>query len=556
MRSPGLFGLALAGLLLVASATRADKQTPPDKPPAPEPVVAFKPAALLRIEPLDDLIADQRYLFKQAGQESAGERLEDVLKGLTGAAGENGIDTKKPIALYATVASKLDQSQVMLMLPIADQKKFISFLEDRGFKTEKDGDVYTLKIENVPFPILFRFAHGYLYGMPRFTKNTRLPGKDKLPTPATVMAGGSGVLSLTANVDRIPEQVRKLAVSAAALQLGNMKEEKLPNETDAQQELRGAVLDELAAQVKSLLEEAGPINLKLDVDRKKHDLTLSLSVAGKPDTDLAKNIAALGQTKSLAASLLGKDSALGGFANVTLPPEVVKQLGPVVDEGFKKGLDRLDDDTRELVEPLVKAVEKTVKSGQLDLAVDFRGPRKNGRYTILACGQVKDGDRIEAALRKVVEKLAEEQRKPIKLDADRASGVNIHRVAQKKVDSVTKAMLGDGPLYFAIRKDAVVVSMGDEALAALKSALALEPKAAGTVRLEGSLSRIAKLMARHQKGAEKAAKQAFKEKGSDRVSLFIGAGKTLEVKFTVKSSVLKFAGLLDQARKDSQQDDQ
>ena len=42
---------------------------------------------------------------------------------------------------------------------------------------------------------MFRFANGYLYGTARLNKNTKFPARDKLPKPATVLAGGTGLLS-------------------------------------------------------------------------------------------------------------------------------------------------------------------------------------------------------------------------------------------------------------------------------------------------------------------------------------------------------------------------
>jgi hypothetical protein len=550
MRSRILLGLALAGLLLAAPVARADRAGP-GKDRGPEPPAGFRPAVVLRLEALDELFADVRYLLEQAGQQQIGKGVEGALKAMTGGdGGLEGVDTKKPIALYATVQSKLTESQVVLLLPIADEKKFLELLDNLDMKVEKGADgVYTLKIENVPFPILFRFAHGYAYGTPKLSSNIKLPAKDKLPTPATVLAGAGGLLSLTVNADRLPEQVRKLVVSAAALRLGNMKDEQLPGETDAQQELRGSILDELTAQVKSLLEEGGPVQAQLGVDRKKHELALALSVAGQPDTALAKNIAALARAKSVGAALVGKDSAAGGFFHLALPGEVVKKLGPAADEGFKKALGKLDRDTRDLLAPLAKALEATAKAGQVDVGVDLRGPGDSGKYTALFAGKVKDGDRIESALKQVVEKLPEEKRRPIKLNAARAAGVSIHQVTPRKTDDFTRSTLGDGPIYLAVRKDAVLVGMGDGALEALKSALAAEAKQASPLQLELSLGRIAKLIDHYQKGADEAAKKAFKAPGSDRVRLSVTAGKALEVKFSVKSSVLTFAALIEKARR-------
>lgn len=540
-----LLGLALAGLLSFAPDARPDKvlTTTTDK------VETFKPTAVLRLKPLDGLIDDLKYLVKQTQREQVGKQVEGILKGLTGPNGLEGVDTKKPIGIYASLNAKLDQSEVMLLVPVADEKDFLTFLENLDFKVEKGKDgLHTLSVENVPFPILFRFAHGYAYGTLKFAAGTTVPEAGKLPKPEDVLGKEGGLVSLTANLDRMPEQIRKLAVSAAALQLGNMKDEAQPNETEAQKELRGAMLDELSVLARQLIEEGGPVSLQIDVDQKNHDLSLSFTTAGKPDSALAKNIAAVSKSKGLAA-LVGKESAMGGALNVALPASVIKQLAPVVDEGFKKGLEALDENTRKLVEPLVKALDGTAKAGSLDIAVDLRGPNKNGKYAFVAGLGVKDGDKIEEALKKVIGELPEEAKKPFGLDADKAEGVAIHRVEQKNPDENTRELLGDGPMYFAVRKDAVLIALGEDALPALKAALATKPTESGPAQLEVSLARIASVISKTRKNATEAAKKAFVEKDSDKVTLSIDAGKELTVKFRVKTAVLTFASLLDAEEK-------
>src|SRR5262245_14739937 len=153
MRHCRLLCLAVAGLLAFALGSRAA-----DKPRAE----AFKPAVLLRLEPLDDLIRDARHLVKQAQREESARKVERLLKNMTGEKGFQGIDTKKPLGVYATLSPKLDQSQVVLLMPVADKKEFVEFLKGLDCKVEKGEDgVHTLTTDSIPFPILFRFAHGY-----------------------------------------------------------------------------------------------------------------------------------------------------------------------------------------------------------------------------------------------------------------------------------------------------------------------------------------------------------------------------------------------------------
>jgi hypothetical protein len=508
---------------------------------------------VVRIKAIDDLLADARYLVKQAGREEEAKQFEGMLKARTGPKGLEGIDTKKPMGLYGSVAGRLDQSQAVLLVPIADEKTFLEFLDSVDLKPEKDKTgLYTLQLPNSPFPVEGCFANGYLYASVKFSDKVGLPAKDKLPLPATVLAGGEGILSVTANIDRIPMQLRKVGISGSSLQLGNLKEEAPPGETEAQKKLREEILDEAAEQVKLVLTDGQAVMLKLDVDRKSHDLSLSFSFGSKPGSPLEKELTELGKMKSVAPGLAGKNSAMGGFLHLSVPKKLLKALGAVVDEGFEKLLEKVDPGAREVLTPLAEALKPTAKEGTLGLGVSMRGPAKDGKYTLVGSLGLTDGESIEKAIKKVVDKLPEEAKKPIKLDADKAEGVNIHRITPEHLDAQVKEVLGDGPMYFAVRKDTLFVSAGDNALDAIKQTLALKPKAGGPIELELSLSRIAKLMTKEHPTAPEAAKKAFTEEGSDKVRLSVTGGSKIEVRLNVKSAVIAFAALLDKAKKEAE----
>ena len=106
----------------------------------------------------------------------------------------------------------------------------------------------------------------------------------------------------------------------------------MPGETAAQKTFRAAVIDELAGRLKGLLNEGGDVTLRLDLDRKSPDLSLSLGLAPKPGSPLAADIAALAQTKSVAAGLIGGDAAVDGLVHVRLPEKLRQPLQPAVDD--------------------------------------------------------------------------------------------------------------------------------------------------------------------------------------------------------------------------------
>jgi len=542
MRWLTLKGLVLAGLILACP--KASARDDEDKK-SPEPGAAIKPALVVRIKGLEGLIGDLRYLAEKSGQEEIAKQVEGALKARTGKDGLEGVDTKKPIGVYATVDSKLDQSQVMVMVPIADEKTFLSFLEGLDQKPEKQQDgSYKLNVENVPAPIVFRFENKYLYAMAQFNKEAGLPAKGKLPRPEDLLKG-EGLLSMAVNVEHLPKQVRKGAISALALQLGVMKDEPPPNSTEKQKALWEAAFDEVATQAKSLLEDGKSLTVKLDVDRKKNDFSLSMSLTGKSGTDLAKNIASLSKATGLGPSFVGPGAAMGAWINVALPESLRKPLAPVIDELLKKAVDEAPEKDRKAAEKALKALEKTLKAGALDGAVELRGPSKAGKYTGLFAMRVKDGAEVEKTFKSLLADAPEADRKKVKLDVDKVGDVSIHS-AESKMDEKGKELLGDGPAYFAVRDDALMVSVGEGALDELKKAVAAKPKAGRVIHAEASLNKIAKLMAKDQPNAVASAKRAFTEKGSDKISFSVSADKGLEVRFSMKTAVLTFFGKMDQ----------
>ncbi len=532
MRVSVVLTLALATMLGGAAASQAEP--------------GAKPTVLLRMKPLEELIGDFRFLIKEAGKEEEGKQLEGLLKARTGPNGLEGVDVKKPIGLFANLKPSLNESEVMLLLPIADEKTFLAFLDSLNFKAEKDAaGLYTMQVENVPVPLMFRFANGYLYGSAKLNEKMTLPAKEQLPAPEKILAGG-GVLSLTLNLDQLPEQVRKLGVSASSMMLGEMKDQDLPGATDKQKVLWAALLDEAAHQVKALLEGGTKMELKLDLDQKARDLSLAFSLDGQPGSTLVKNLASLKPTGSVAAGIAQKDSVMGGFLHLFLPESVNKAAAPVIEEAIAQGLENIDANARDLVTPLVNKLKPTATAGKLDVGLDMRGPGKKGKYTVVMSLQVEKGAEIEKAIKALIQQVPEASN-AIKTDVDKEGGVNIHRVTQQEgVDEQTRELFGTGPLYLAIRDDALLVTMGEDAFSAIKQAIQAKPTVGQPMRVTLSAAKLAPLMAREQKEAPAAAKKAFTTPGSDQMQFSIEAGERLEVKLSIKTALISFASYLDQ----------
>jgi len=544
---------ALAGLVLLAAApalTRA-ADAKSDKPAL---VVAFKS--------LDGLIADAKYIASLAGKEEEANQAEKTLQSLVGGPkGLEGVDAKKPMGLYARINEDDPQkSEVVLLLPIADEDAFVQLLKRQDkIQVEKkaaDGS-YQVNAETIPFPLFLRFANHYAY----VTGPTKAGiDKDRLLAPDEVLPEKTKSLaSFVLHVDQVPAKYKDAAVSYVAEEAAKDRKKEHGEETDAQKAFRLAASEQGEKLVKSIIEDGGDLTASIDVDREAGELSMSASFAGKPGSKLAEGIDDLGNKKSVAAGLIGADSALNGVVNAALPEGLRKPLSDVIDELVQKGLTEAGQKgQREAAEAFVKAVLPTLKAGELDAGFTLNGPGPKGFYAVVIGLKVREGEDIEKAVKDALKKLPEKDREKIKLDVDKAGGVNIHSaVPDEKEDANTRKTLGeDATVYFAFRDDAILLARGEGALDALKEALTSKPKAGAVARLEVSMSRVSAGVDNQMPGAADAAKKAFKDGAKDKVRFAVEGGKALTVKVGMDAAVVTFSALVQEARQKNKEKDQ
>jgi hypothetical protein len=535
---------AFFGLLALPLVARSAPDTKPDKKTA-------LPSVVLRVQSIDELLANFKYLAHIVGRDEDAKKAEDWLMAQTGPKGLEGIDTKRPLGAYAIVKEDLASSTVVVLIPISDEKSFLELLEkqatDKNITLEKGKDgIYNVDVPGLPTKFYFRFAHKHAYIT---FQDAEAIAKDVILTPAQVLPVGKEkdtVLSLTLHIDQLPEETRKYAVSQVKARLGDLKEEKADAETKAQHELKVAVVEELTKQVVSVIEDGGALALRLNLDRKANDISLELALGAKEDSKLGGTILELGKAKSSTAGLISPDSVMNLQVNMTVPEHIRKLMGPAIDEAVTKGLSEEKDATKKaLVEKGIQAILPTVKAGVLDMAVDFRGPGKDQHYTLVSGLKVSDGANAEKLLREVVKGLPENEHAKVTLDVAKEGTISIHQVEMKDVDEDFKKTFGSTSAYVAVRSDVVFMALGEDALPALKGALKTQSKVGKPAQFEISAARLAELAGKEQPEAAKAAAKAFGEsKQGDKIRFGLESGKELKVRISMDTQVLKFFSLM------------
>ncbi|MBI3410015.1 MAG: hypothetical protein HY040_16870 [Planctomycetes bacterium] len=504
------------------------------------------PTLVFRVRSLDTVVENVKLLVSLAGREEVAKQVEGLIKTKIGAKGLEGVDPTRPFGGYARLGNEITDVFGAVLIPIADEKAFLSLLENLNvpFNKGKDG-IYT--VQGPGIDAYFRFANKYLY----VTALNRHPIEgDNLPDPAKILGGSKAAISLTVRLDQLPEAARNLAQLQVEEKLKEAEDKGPPNESPAQKAFRIATLREFAKTFVGVIKDGSELSVDFDLDKNRGDFSIGMTLGAVPKSDLAKALAAVGQRKSLFAGLRGKDNAFFGAAHAALPEDLKKALGKVIDEGMTSALAGIREEKKKSqAESVFKALAPTFRAGEIDGAVALNGPNDNKTYTFVAAAKLRDGDKLAQTLRDlandVLGALPDRERDKIKLNFDSAGSVKIHRLeldaaAQGKKE--WKKLVDDPYVYLAFRDDAVFVAGGKDALKAIKAAVAMDKAASIPVFvLEFDLARMAPLL--EDPGL---AKNLFGDGRDGRVGIWIDGGERLNLRLQGRLAVVQFFSQLKQ----------
>src|SRR5262249_12412608 len=305
--------------------------------------------------------------------------------------------------------------------------------------------------------------------------------KGKLLAPADVLPEKeTALVSAVIRIDQIPDTIKQVGLAQLGLRLADIREQHADEGTPAQRELIDKSAKEANAQIQSIVNDGRELTIRLDVDQKKNDLTISFSFDRIPGSKLAGDIANLAKRQSLFATLAGKDSALSVLFSYAFPERVQKAMGPAVDEAIKSVVEKAHDDThKQIADKLLHVLAPSIKASEIDTAIDVRGPSSNKHYTLVGGIKLKNGAEVEKTLKEIITGLPDQDRALGKFDGDKAGETAIHKVDfDHFMDDNARTIFGNGAMYVALRANAIYFGVGENGLEAIKGALDAKPGAA------------------------------------------------------------------------------
>jgi hypothetical protein len=503
----------------------------------------------VRVKSLNALLQNLNLVVKLVGQEEAAQQIEGLVKSKIGKMGLEGIDPSRSFGAYVRFGKAIDEITGAILIPMVDEKTFLTLLDNVGVNYAKDKDgIYTHKT-NKNVDLYFRFAHQYLYIT---SVNTESIQNKNLPDPAKALAiPGDATISLVARVDQIPNDAKLIALAQLEEAILAAQRKEQPGQTKLQEAFRVALLSDFQKLGSSLIREAAEVRFDLDISDKTKEMTVNFTVTGKPGSDLAKTIKNIGDLKSPLASMVKKDVAFQGALHFALPDALNKAFINVITEVKDNALKGIQNDTKkDQAKALFEAMMPTAKAGELQIVAAVLGPKAQ-RYTFIGALKLKDGDKlgrtVHDLLKEALKDIPADQRGMIQLDFDRVGAIQIHKFVlpkDPKIDKIISGVAGDNQLFLAFRDDALFLALGKEALATLKTALAKKDSAGSQpLVFDFEVARMALLMAQTQEHKDLAGK-LFPDGENGRVRLTIEGGANLSAHLQMRLNVLEFLAKL------------
>lgn len=546
----GSFAVAVC-LLLAAQVRAADP---------PQPVVTFQTQSPSQI--LDDL----RFAADAIGGDKGKAVVLKELKSIFGEKGIDGVDLNKPVVGYAFGALKLEEFTVVIALPVTGEKDFLAMC-DRINKQKltvdaKDKTLYHLPPLNRRSKAMLRFSDGYAYiaygknPAPHFDAKALIPVA-KLHDPAD-----RALFTGRVHFERDPfgskaagwvgAEFARIAIDMVFRNFwfGGIREIGDALDKGVEKSMFRFLLNS----------DAESFVARVSLDRATGNIVAEATLTPKPNTQLAKDIAAFKLPPNRFASLTNHpDTAAAIHGRLPLFTADIRSTVIAEFEKTLKEIEMVPGPDKAIGNELFKGLIRTAKDGDIDVAVALRGPNKDGDFTVIGGVAFDDPAALEKEAKALFNKEAPEAIKErMKWDADKAGKIAIHtfHIPEKELGKITKAFGGEKCLAaFAFAPQGLIGVVGPDPVPVLKDVLTAKPADGPWLEVVANSGRIVKVFEKvmgpnHRETTEVVNLFGKDDKKLQALATTLEGGKQLKATVTMSLKVLPrilwFAGIREE----------
>lgn len=438
-----------------------------------------KPIVVVSLTNIDQMLDDMEYVYKAAMPDNPLPIRQFVKPYL------QGVDTRKPLGGVFNLTAEGEPAAVGFV-PVTSLSKVLDTLANNTpFSAEDAGN--GLKRIGPPGgnSLLIKEQDGYAF----FSTNEDY--LNNLPTPAKALKGLNKKfdMAMSLNIQNIPSLFRTLALGTITQAIdSNMQKE--PGESEAQFQMRKELASMQLQQIQQFMNETEEIVLGMDIDSSAREVAIESIFTAKAGTNLAQQIAALGDSATQFAGLIDEKAPVSlHSASVTSDEDQIAMAKDVLRNletnliDMAENSDEFDTDAdRRLAKDLIRDIMETAQAAVEEGRTDFAMVVNQGfddTFQIIGAAHLPKAKNLESVIKRAVKRIREEEEDFPKPDFDFANyaGVNLHaiEIPEPKNDKEAKgvaAFFGNSPTaYIGFSDDTVWFSFGTGALDSMKAAI-------------------------------------------------------------------------------------
>jgi hypothetical protein len=508
------------------------------------------PAVIVQVAPLGKALADVKAIVRTVAGDEPVKKMEEAIKDGLGEKGFDGIDLLRAPVGYVNLdklesfENPKDLSGVVLV-PVTGEKEFVAFLKRLKLDVEpvkgKDG-LYRIdpRDEPAPFPVRMRFADRYAHIGLNLPDEGALAADKLVPASKLVNPAERGLFAYTTYYGRMPKALIEQSIKQTEKTTDQLKGLPLPpGASDA----LGNAMKSILKMSEQMYREGDVAVVRVFHDAATAEVGYEMTLKAKPNTTLAKEIAARKSAANRFAGLVGDTTAAGLVAQLpTFTPEIRDAIASGLEAVRKSAAQEAPQEYRAAADEALAGLIRTVKSGEFDLGAVLNGPDKNGHFTVAAGVSFDDPSKLEKELRALHKNAPEEVRNMIKLDDAKAGDVSVHRMAVGLfLPPEAKQVFGDkASVCVAFAPKAIHLTFGPAAVEAIKTAIAVKPGPAKALDLVVNPARAHKLAAAINPQAAEALAKALgtEDARMSALTIAVEGGEELRIRFAVALKVI------------------
>ncbi|MCE9562778.1 MAG: hypothetical protein K8U57_12095 [Planctomycetes bacterium] len=518
---------------------------------APLSTFAADPPIVFQTQSPGKILSDVRSIAKMIAGEKAAGAINDALKEKLGDKGFDGLAIDKPILGYAILAGKLEDSVLVIAVPVTGEKEFLALIERiGGEKPKADANgLYEFPTKDEGVKALMRFDTQHAYIAIGKDPTSALNPKNLVAPTKLYDPSEKALASVKVYFDRLPKEIRDQLGAGLKELKTKLDELRLPPE--ASESARKAVdeLIKLGSRYSDMLQDAESAGARLILDANTGEAAVEVGLTGKPGSALAKVIAERKPSTNKFAGLVTPDTVVGLKLQLPLFAKEIQNAAVIGLEAGQKQLNEMAPPAfKGLIDETFKGLVRTVNDGEFDVALSLRGPDKNGLYTVVGAVAFEDPSGVEKELRVLYKNELDPKFKAFfNLDIAQVGKTNIHqaKIGPLLPPEIQKVFGDEASFTFAFAPKGIFVAFGPDAVNVLKTALEVKKAPSPAFEISLNPSRLAKLIA--AAGKEVPAGFGSQDKLIPVVVLTLDGGKELRLRLGTNLKWLEGLGtsLLD-----------